>query len=330
VIPADIAVVVPVGGAGTAWPRAATSLSRLDPPPGAFIAVIDGPNAPLQAAAADAGATLVVLDEPGGPARARNRGVRATSQPVVLFVDADVEVPVDLVAKVAAIFAERSDLSAVFGSYDAAPAEPHLVSQYRNLLHHWVHQTAQEQATTFWAGCGAVRREAFDAVGGFDERRTEPSIEDIELGTRLTRAGHAIRLRQDLQVKHLKRWRLGEMIATDLWRRAVPWTELMLRDRQVVNDLNVKTRDRVSVAAAFVGLSALPLAWWSPLAAAAAVSSLLLVGLLNLGLFTFFARHRGWRFALGAVPLHWIYLLTCGAGFVIGAARATARPGVRS
>jgi GT2 family glycosyltransferase len=321
----DIAIVVPVGGAGAAWPRAAASLARLDPPPGALVVVVDGPSERLERVAADIGATTVVLDERGGPARARNQGVASSTEPIVLFLDADVEVPADLVARVAAAFTAEPALSAVFGSYDAQPADPHLVSQYRNLLHHAVHQAAHEEATTFWAGCGAVRRQAFDAVGGFDGAWVEPSIEDIELGTRLTRAGCAIRIEKALQVKHLKRWRLGEMVATDLWRRAVPWTALMLRGGQLVNDLNVKTRDRVSVMLAFAALAALPLAWWWPGAVLAALGSLALVVWLNADLFGLFARLRGWRFAVGTLPLHWLYLLTCGAGFAIGAAHALRR-----
>ena len=84
-----------------------------------------------------------------------------------------------------------------------------MVSQYRNLLHHFVHQEGNPEASTFWAGCGAVRRAAFDAVAGYDEARfRRPSIEDIELGYRLRRAGYRIRLDRDLQCTHLKRWRL--------------------------------------------------------------------------------------------------------------------------
>ncbi len=42
-----------------------------------------------------------------------------------------------------------------------------------------------------------IRREVFLAYGGFDPRLySRPSIEDIELGYRLTRAGHRIVLRE--------------------------------------------------------------------------------------------------------------------------------------
>lgn len=318
--PSDVAIIVPVGGAAPAWSRCARSLAGLDPAPGEIVAVIDGRNDDLASRAAEIGARVVVLEERGGPARARNRGAEAASREILFFVDADVEAPRDLVARLAELFTDR-ELTAVFGSYDDAPDDPGFVSQYRNLLHHFVHQNGCEEASTFWAGCGAIRRRAFREVGGFDERYAEPSIEDIELGSRLLRAGHSIRLVKDLQVKHLKRWRPAEMLATDLWRRAVPWTELMLRDGRMVNDLNVKTRDRISVLLAFLPLVTLAAAWrWPPLVAIAAAAMVLLLA-LNADLFRFFLRRRGALFALGAIPLYWVYLLICGLGFALGRLR---------
>ena len=319
--PADVAVIVPVGGAAPAWKRCVSSLAQLDPAPGEIVAVIDGPNAGLAATAAESGVRIVTLDKRSGPSRARNRGAQLTSGEILLFLDADVEAPPDLVARVAGLFTAHPELTAVMGSYDDDPGDPGFLSQYRNLLHHFVHQHGRERASTFWAGCGAVRRRAFHDVGGFDEGYPVPSIEDIELGSRLVGAGGLIRLEKDLQVKHLKRWRLADMLATDLFRRAVPWTRLMLREGRIVNDLNVKTRDRISVLLAIVPLLALPAAWrWPPALAIAAAAMVLLVA-SNAGLFRFFLRRRGVRFALAAVPSYWAYLLTCGLGFGLGLGR---------
>ena len=319
--PSDVAVIVPVGGAAPAWTRCAESLARLDPAPGEIVAVIDGPNRALATKAAEIGARVVVLDERGGPARARNRGGRESGRDVLLFLDSDVEAPADLVARVAELFAEDGEVAAVIGSYDDAPGHPGFLSQYRNLLHHFVHQNGREKASTFWAGCGAIRSQAFHEVGGFDEGYADPSIEDIELGARLVRAGHPIRLCRDLQVKHLKRWRLADMLHTDLWRRAVPWTELMLREGRMVNDLNVKTGDRISVVMAFVAVGALLAAWkWPPLLGVASLALLSMLG-LNAGLFRFFRRRRGLLFAMKAIPLYWAFLLTAGSGFALGLVR---------
>ena len=59
---------------------------------------------------------------------------------------------------------------------------------------------------------GRSRRDAFLAANGFDvERYKHPSIEDIELGYRLIRAGGSVRLNSDVQCTHLKVWRFGNL-----------------------------------------------------------------------------------------------------------------------
>jgi GT2 family glycosyltransferase len=320
----DVAIVVPVGGGGQGWRQCARALAALDPPPGKLIVVVDGPDDALEAVAREAGATVLVLDERGGPARARNRAVDRLDVEIVAFVDADVVVPPDFAARVARLFGD-DDTAAVIGSYDADPGDPGFFSQYRNLLHHHVHQQGCETASTFWSGCGAVRRSAFLEVGGFDEGFGEPSIEDIEFGGRLIASGHRIRLVKQLQVKHLKRWTLGGVMATDLFRRAIPWTEVMLDRGNLINDLNVKTGDRWSVVAACLlplGLAASPI--WPPMAVVSA-AALVAILALNRSFFALLVRRRGRVFAAAAIPAYWIYLVVCGLGFAIGLLRHLSR-----
>ena len=95
----------------------------------------------------------------------------------------------------------------------------------------------------------------------------------------------------------------------------------MLRERQLIDDLNVKTRDRLSVLMAFVALFALAAAWRSPLWLGACAAALVLVVMLNGALFCFFERQRGIAFAIGSVSLYWMYLLVCGLGFGLGLVR---------
>src|SRR5262249_57876175 len=86
----------------------------------------------------------------------------------------------------------------------------------------------------------------------------------IELGYRLTRAGHRILLARDVQATHLKRWTLASMVKTDVFRRGVPWMVLMKRIGVTETDLNVRPEQKVCVALA--GLFALTLAAsaWRP------------------------------------------------------------------
>jgi cellulose synthase/poly-beta-1,6-N-acetylglucosamine synthase-like glycosyltransferase len=83
---------------------------------------------------------------------------------VLFFVDADVMVSPDAIERVLGYFHREPEIDALFGSYDDQPAEPNFLSQYRNLLHHYVHQCGREEASTFWGACGAIRRDVFLAA----------------------------------------------------------------------------------------------------------------------------------------------------------------------
>jgi hypothetical protein len=145
-------------------------------------------------------------------------------------------------------------------------------------MHRYVHQSGKAEAGTFWSGCGAIRRSVFLQHGGFDEGYRRPAIEDIELGYRLSAAGHRIVLDHGLEVKHLKRWTFVNLVKTDIFDRGMPWTELILRDGNMPNDLNIQLSQRVSVALAF-------LLFGFALAGALYYKGLFLVPLLALMLF---------------------------------------------
>ena len=138
-----------------------------------------------------------------------------------------------------------------------SPAQGIFFLRYKNLFHHFTHQQANSQASTFWGACGAIRREIFLAAGGFDENYRKPCIEDIELGYRLTAAGHRIKLVKSLQVKHLKRWGWLSLLKADFFQRALPWTELILRDRRFISDLNLRISSRISVLTSYAILGVL-------------------------------------------------------------------------
>jgi hypothetical protein len=193
--------------------------------------------------------TVVSTSGRRGPGYARNLGAGIARGGILLFVDADVVVPPDALARIAARFSEDPARDAVIGSYDQDPASPDLLSQYRNLLHCYTHQRGQARTCGFWTGCGAMRTAVFREYGGFDETHTRPRIEDVELGTRLRQAGRQVWLDKGLRVKHLKRLRFWTVMRTDLVDRAIPWTLLILRSNQMPADLNLQAGQRYSVLA---------------------------------------------------------------------------------
>jgi Glycosyl transferase family 21 len=256
----------------------------------------------------------VQRDPPGtGPAAARNAGSRETTAEVLVFVDSDVEVDDEALTRIERHFRDDPGLAAVFGAYDDDPADPGLASRYRNLLHHHVHSGAAGEAETFWAGLGAVRRDAFEAAGGFDaDRFPQPSVEDIELGMRLRRQGARILLDPRIRGRHLKRWTVASMVRTDFGRRGVPWAGLLLREGSGSTALNLGRRRRLSAATSVVLL--LGVLARRPRAAAAALLSNLA---LDRDLYALLARRGGPPLLATGIGLHQLHQLCAAASVPI-------------
>lgn len=247
----SISVVIPAYNAASHLQKCLAALDRstlcLE-----CIVVDDGSQDNSAIVAGNAGALVVQTGGRKGPAHARNLGAAAASTDLLFFIDADVCVYPHTVERVVSAFQADPQLDALIGSYDDSPERQDFISQYRNLLHHFTHQQSDRQASTFWSGCGAIRKRCFDESGGFDISFRRPAIEDIEFGYRLRRKGRTIVLDHDLQVKHLKEWSFPRLIRTDVLDRAIPWTELILRESDFPDDLNINTGQRLSVALVFV------------------------------------------------------------------------------
>jgi glycosyltransferase involved in cell wall biosynthesis len=249
---------------------------------------------------------IVVIDGPGdaNAATARNLGADRATGDILLFVDADVEVLPDVMTRIRAAFAADDDLAALFGSYDDDPGAPGVTSAFRNLLHHHVHQAAAGPATTFWTGLGAVRRESFLEVGGFDE--AVEYMEDIDLGMRLAEADRPIVLDPEIQGKHLKRWTVWGMMRTDVFGRGVPWMRILLRHRHSSQALNLGWRHRASAFTTFLAVIAVALR--NPIAVGLSILALVL---LNWSFYRLLLRRRGPFETIAGIGLHALHYVAC-------------------
>jgi glycosyltransferase involved in cell wall biosynthesis len=269
---------------------------------------------------------LYRLTHQSGPAAARNFGARKSRGDILIFVDSDVVVKPNTLEQIAYDFIENPEIVAVFGSYDDSPAADGVLSQFRNLLHHFIHQNSNEQANTFWAGCGAIYKTYFLKLKGFNEQMySKPSIEDIELGIRLSQNGYKIMLDKKLQVKHLKQWNWFNWLKTDILNRAYPWSKLLIEYGSLTSDLNLKYSYRISSALAVILALAIVIIFIDRLTILRTgllvylifFSTILLFGIviLNLDLYKFFYKKRGAIFILTSIPLHVLYYIYSGGTF---------------
>lgn len=315
----SISVIIPVHRGGEKFLQCLTSVIAANPGPDEIIVVFDGKSDTQLPLYQHENITIIHSPERRGPAHARNLGAKHAQGNILFFLDADVTIPHDAITTIKALFRNDPALTAVIGGYDDAPAEKNFLSQYRNLLHHYVHQTSDENASTFWGACGIIRKNVFLEMHGFNASMyDQPAIEDIELGYRLKNAGHKIRLCKDLQIKHLKHWNTLTLLKTDFFHRALPWTRLILQHGKLLNDLNTDTKNRFSVTLTFCLLLLLIFSFIQPYLMALISPVAAALFLINADLYRFFFRKRGFWFTMGVIPWHWLFFFYSGLAFGIG------------
>ncbi len=305
-----ISVVIPVHNGGNQLRECLNALMDSTRLPDELI-IVDDASTDESAQLASKFGTVVACQsqQPVGPARARNLGAAASQGDILLFLDADVVVHPNTLAVIEGHFEQNPEIAALFGSYDDNPPHRNWVSLYKNLQHHFVHHQSQPEASSFWTGVGAIRREVFYQLGGFNESYSRPSIEDIELGVRLRDSGYRVRLCSDVQVTHLKRWTIFSLLRSDILDRAVPWTRLIVSTSRLPTDLNLDFKSRLSALCAWSLLLLFVIGLWFPAAWLGASPLLGVVIAANFTLYRFFYERGGLWFAAGAVVLHFFYFL---------------------
>jgi len=292
-----------------------------------IVVVDDGSTDDTASIASRYNVNLLRITDNHGPAAARNLGARHTTGNILVFVDADVAVSKYALKRIAAHFEIPHSASAVIGSYDDSPGEKNLISRYRNLLHHFVHQNAPDYAPHFWTGLGALRKSDFDAIGGFNEDQFGRTCEDVELGYRLRANGCKIAMDKKLQGKHLKHWTLLSMARTDLFIRAIPWTRLLIQYKHIPDDFSLGRSQRLSVALAWLTLIATPFVLIPPHVALVTLPAF--IG-INWPFFKFLAINEGLLSSAACLPLHLLYNFIAGTGFLAGIVMASRPTKTRS
>ena len=311
-----LSIVIPVHEHRATLERCLSALSNAEADGFECIVVDDASPHDIASIAAGFPVKCIRSETRKGSAISRNTGAALATSAWLLFLDADCLISGPALEEIKRIIRSHPEEVAFFGSYDDRPFDPAPVSQFRNLLHHYFHQTGSSHITTFWTGCGAIRSDVFMKMGGFESADT--GIRDIDLGYRLTRAGYKVRLYRHIQVKHLKRWTLREMIVADVAKRAIPWTRLLFKYGLNERNLNLQFSQRVAGVGFACALSGFLLGFWkSPFLWLGFIGLALFLG-MNVPVFRMFVSKKGWRFLFWAIPLQAVYYLSALAGLFLG------------
>lgn len=189
------------------------------------VVVADDGSTDATARIAEGSGARVVHVEHRQISKTRNSGARSARGERLVFVDADTHINAPLLkATIAAL-----DCGAVGGG-----ARPDFTPEAPGWAHRLIRSVVGFMAFFRWsAGCFIfVRRDAFEAVGGFDERHF--AGEEIMLSMAMKRQGEFVILREGLLTSPRKLMGRG------------PWETLWLATRLLVRGMSgVRKRDHV-------------------------------------------------------------------------------------
>jgi glycosyltransferase involved in cell wall biosynthesis len=275
--------------------------------------------------AAAHGARVVPSGGRLGPGRARNKGAETARGDIVFFIDSDVVVRPDTLAKLVAAFERDPKLDGVIAVQSPTMRFRNLCSVYKNL---WMYYTyvrrAGEDVPLFYTTAAGIRRAAFVASGGFDVNYTNPNIEDTDYGQKLARMGFRIQVLPDLEVEHVKGYDLAGLLRVD-FLRSMSLARLKLRksaDGIGTNDTSVPTGYILSVPLAGLAMVALLLGLLLGNRALLIANFLALavVLVLNVPFLSLIRAHGGMRAWGLSCGLLIVELLAAGAGSAVGIA----------
>jgi GT2 family glycosyltransferase len=311
-----VSVVIPTHNGAATLAACLESLQASTRAPDEIIVVDDASTDDTAAIAARGGCRVIRLDENIGAACAKNRGAGEATGDVLFFTDDDVIVARATLEQLAQNFADAR-VAGVVGLLDAKIPFDDFASNFKNLWMRFTYERLpRERIGVFYTSIAAMRRDVFQALGGFDENYRGASIaEDTEFGQRAWSAGHWLRLDPRVTATHCKHYTLRQVLVTD-YLRARALTLMRLRKWGQKFFTSVPAFYPLAVPALFAALVllALALAFRAPAGLAASALLILAFYALFAPWLAYLSRARGARFALIGALFQPIDALVVGAG----------------
>lgn len=209
-----VSFVIPVRNDAVRLQRCLKSILANDYPRDLIeIVVVDNESTDGSAAAARGCGAIVLKSAGDSVAAHRNRGARAALGSLIAFADADHEIDGNWIDTAVDVLSDPT-VAATGSAYLTQPSANWVQQHYDGMR-----SRPQRREEVSWLGSGnfAVKRAAFERVGGYKETLT--ACEDVDLCNRLRLAGHRIVADPNLRSVHFGDPKtLKALFFGELWR----------------------------------------------------------------------------------------------------------------
>ncbi|MBI5663502.1 MAG: glycosyltransferase family 2 protein [Nitrospirae bacterium] len=248
---------------------------------------------------------IIQMEKNGGPARARNRGVKEAKGDIIFFLDSDVIVLDGTVREVKDYFEKNPSSSCVIGVCATEPLNKGFVPTYMAMFEYIHLMNAKDgKVSVFAPRCGAIKKELFLRVGGYDESYKGADVEDFELARRINRED-SIFLDPKMLVRHNFVNNFNEAVR-NYFKRAVMWIHLFLKDRQLDNAGPTSPSNGIAAVCSFLSFFSLFLIPCVPVVKYVFGTLVMIFLISNLKWWNFMRREAGLFFAVRALFLNYL------------------------
>jgi len=250
-------------------------------------------------------ARVIVMEQNGGPAKARNKGVAEAKGDIIFFLDSDVLVLDGTVREVQEYFENDHAANCVIGVCATEPLNKGFVPKYMAMFE-YIHllDALDVNLSVFAPRCGAIKKELFQRAGGYDESYKGADVEDFELARRINKIDR-IALNPKMLVRHQFVNNLEEAVK-NYFKRAVMWIHLFMKDKKFDNAGPTAPSNGIAAVSAFMSFLSLllmPVIDGAGLAVFLFVLSFLF---FNVRWWNFMRKEAGLLFAAKALLLNYV------------------------
>jgi GT2 family glycosyltransferase len=243
------------------------------------------------------------METNSGPAKARNRGVKEAKGDVIFFLDSDVIVLEGSIQEVKEYFEKNPSANCVIGVCVTEPLNKGFVPSYMAMFE-YIHLigTPDNKVSVFAPRCGAIKRDFFLRIGGYDESYKGADVEDFELARRINKVD-CIVLNEKIKVKH--QFASFKQAVRNYFKRTVMWVHLFFKEKQLDNAGPTAPSNGIAAICSFFSLIFLFLIPFIPIAKYAFISLLIIFLLTNMRWWNFMRKEAGLLFAIKALGLNY-------------------------
>lgn len=264
-------------------------------------------------------ARIAVLKKNCGAAKARNLGAKLTQGKIILFIDADIIVHNDTLEKIMHIFQSEPKVKALgvaltkeSGSGGFGPSFVALFDYF--YLQLWGEEETRRPTSCFFSQCGAVYKDVFNEIGGFDESYKGAGIEEYEFGRRLSLI-YTIWLYRNIEVTHCTQGIINR--SKKLFKRCFPYVPYFLKVKSMeMNDPIINNKEILSTICVLLLTIAFIFSFVFSLLRCPVLIFLSLFLYLNFNFFYFLERERGILFMINGFAAAVLIYLSISLGIL--------------